>query len=531
MKMKKFNYMLVAVVLTLISFVSCNDIWDSHYYNNTIQNKSSLNLYAYMKTQPELSTFCQMIKIAGFDSILTKPQTYTVWAPVNTALQNINLADTLTVTELVKNHISRFSYPTSGITSKTIYMLDKKFVSFKRTDSGFVFGGKSLIQAKSNVAAANGILHFIDGYVPYLTNIWEFIGTAPGLDSLRAYLYAQSVYQFDPKASVEIGTNAHGQSIYDSIITFSNPVLSKIGYLHVEDSVYTALLPDNKAWTQAYNLIKSNYKTLGAGGAITQRLNTQWAIVKNLVFRNQITNTANLDSLTSTTGSVFHQPSYLFDGTSQSQLSNGIVYVTDSLRFKAEDSYQQKIQVEAENSDYGRSSLYANLYVRSSLGSSFENQVSQKKYLVVEPTTVSSVQQNYAAFPIPNTLSGKYRVYCVFVPSSIVSSTDARQYKVKFYFSYLNAAGKQITDGAISATNSIVTTPGAIPAIFTTNASQITKMFVTEITFPYCNLYDDNATSASITTRLRVENASKITETVKFDRTLRIDYIILEPVP
>ena len=530
MKNKKFKYSAVAIVLAIISFASCTDVWDSHYNNSSMLNKSTLNLYQYMKNQQELTTFCQMVKIAGYDSILSQTQTYTVWAPVNNALQSINLTDTAYVTEIVKNHITRFSYPTSGINSRIIYMLDKKFISFRQSNGGYSFGGKALLADKSNLAASNGILHLIDGYVPYMTNIWEFIGSAPGLDSLRAYLYSQSVYQFDPKASVEIGTNSHGQSVYDSVITFNNPVLEKIGYLHVEDSTYTALLPTNTAWVKAYNQIKSNYHMLGAGGSAQQRLNTQWAIVKNLIFRSQVATPTSFDSLMSSTGSIFHQPAYLFDKASKNELSNGLAYVTDSIRFKAAESYQQKIQVEAENSSYGRSFLYANLYVRSSLGTAFSSQVSGNKYLVVEPTTVSNTTQNYATFPIPNTLSGKYKVYCVFAPSSIVVPTDTRQYKVKFYLSYLDATGKQITDATINDSNAIVPTVGSISAIFTSNASQITKMYVTQIAFPFCNLYDDNSTLASITTKLRVENAVKITETVKYDRTLRIDYLVLEPV-
>ena len=530
MKNKNFNYRAVAILLAIISFTSCTDVWDSHYNSSSMLNKSKLNLYQYMKTQPELTIFSQMVKIADYDSILSKPQTYTVWAPVDTTLQSINLTDTAYVTEIVKNHISRFSYPTSGISTKIIYMLDKKFISFGQSSSGYSFGGKTLLANKSNFAASNGILHMIVGYVPYLTNIWEFIGSAPGLDSLRAYLYSQSLYQFDPKASVEIGTNSHGQSVYDSVITFSNPVLEKIGYLHVEDSTYTALLPNNTAWIKAYNQIKSNYKMLGAGGPAQQRLNTQWAIVKNLIFRGLVAPPYSSDSLMSSTGSIFHQPAYLFDQAKKNVLSNGLVWVTDSIRFKAAESYQQKIQIEAENSSYGRSFLYANLYVRSSLGTAFSSLVSANKYLVVEPTTVSNTTQNYATFPIPNTLSGKYKVYCVFAPSCIVNPTDARQYKVKFYFSYLDASGKQITDATINASNVIVPTVGTISAIFTSNVSQMTKMYVTQITFPYCNLYDANSTLASITTKLRVENAVKITETVKYDRTMRIDYLVLEPV-
>jgi len=53
-------------------------------------------------------------------------------------------------------------------------------------------------------------------------------------------------------------------------------------------------------------------------------------------------------------------------------------------------------------------------------------------------------------------------------------------------------------------------------------------MFVTQIQFPFCNLYTDKSTNADITIKLKVENAVKITETTKFNRTMRIDYVILE---
>jgi hypothetical protein len=233
------------------------------------------------------------------------------------------------------------------------------------------------------------------------------------------------------------------------------------------------------------------------------------------------------DSLISTSGNVFRPSSYLFDGATKHNLSNGFAYVTDSLRFKAADSWQQPIKVEAENSSYGRSFLYSSLYVRSGLGTGYN--VSDNKYLVCEPTTVSKSTPNSVTFPIPNTLSGKYKIYCVFVPSSILLPTDLRQYKVKYSLSYINAAGTQVNNAAITSKNAVGTTSG-IPATFTTDASAITKMYVAQFEFPYCNLYTSKSVLADITVKLKVESATLITETAAFDPILRIDYIILEPV-
>jgi hypothetical protein len=524
----KYKYLIIILLLGIVSFTSCNDTWEVHY-SPSVGIKSNLRLYDYIKSQPDLSTFAEMLKIAGCDSILNKPQTYTVWAPVNSGLTNIDLKDTALVIDIVKNHISRFSYPTSGVSSKIVYMMDQKFLLFQRTQTGFTFGGKTLLQA--NTSTFNGILHKIDGYVPYLSNIWEFIGKTSGLDSLRAYLYSQNTSIFNQAASVEIGTNSQNQAVYDSVIIFSNPILDKIGHLQLEDSTFSAILPNNTAWTKVYNQIKSNYKTLPKdGGVAQQRLNTQFAIVRNLVFKSKdmLTEPIAYDSLISTTGTVFRPSSYLFDGATKNILSNGFAYVTDSLRFNATNSWQQPIIVEAENSGYGRSYLYSSIYLRSGLGSTYN--ISKNQYLVCEPTTVSKTTQNSVTFPIPNTLSGKYNIYCVLVPSSIVTSTDFRQNKVRFSLSYLNNAGVQVTNAAITATNGISTVNGAIGAIFTTDAFAITKMFVTQFSFPYCNLFTTKSAISDITVKLKVENATVITETVNYDRTLRIDYIILEPV-
>jgi len=87
----------------------------------------------------------------------------------------------------------------------------------------------------------------------------------------------------------------------------------------------------------------------------------------------------------------------------------------------------------------------------------------------------------------------------------------------------------QVTDAAITALNTISTSQGSPAAPFTTNASVITKMYVTQIDFPYCNIYTPKSLTSDITVKLKVENAALISESVKFDRSFRVDYVILEP--
>jgi len=524
------NRWLVPAGLALLLSSACSDAWDDHYVTQPSTVAGSPTITEYIAGESNLSEFSKMLTISGYDTLLSKPQTYTVWAPVNAALAGIDLRDTARVRNIVSNHVTRFSYPTSNLVSKVIYMQAGKFITFSRTGGGFSFGGFDLLPAQSNIALANGIVHQISGFVPYMDNIWEYILKAQGLDSLRAFLNSQSEYVFDAKNSVEIGTNEFGQAVYDSVITFSNPILDQIGRLHLEDSVYTALLPTNKAWSDAYNKVKSNYKTLLAdGGPARQRYYSQRALVSNLIFRNAFPDPGSLDSLVSTTGNTFKSPGYLFTNSTAVNLSNGIAYRTDSLRYKAAESWQQPIILEAENSSYGRSYNYANLFVRSSLGSAFDGQVSDSKYLLVEPTTVSNTTMSTVTFPIPNTLSGKYNIYCVMVPNSIVEGQAAKPYRVKFYLTYLNNNGTPVTDAPIDASNKLMV-PGRVGAIFTSTAASVSKMFVTQYEFPFCNILEEGDPSSKITVKLRVENATRITETVQYNRSMRIDYIILEPV-
>lgn len=530
MNFKKYIFLLSSVVLLA---ASCkNDNWEEHY-NPDLSGKGTLNLYQLIKNEAELSSFTLMLEKTGYDSILSKSVTYTVWAPKNSkSLDSIAATSDIDHMKLiVRNHISLFAYSTSGLQSKTVFMLNKKFNTFSRSGSDYIFGGKFISSGKVNLAATNGLLHVINEYVPYLSNIWEFILRAENLDSLRNFLDSESEYAFDPDASVEIGTNSFGQAVYDSVITFSNTVLEKIGYLHIEDSIYSALLPNNKAWKVAYNLIKNKYKTRDVdGGAPMQRLNTQMALVRNIIFRTS--SAENSDSLQSTAGVVFKSPSYLFTGSSKTRLSNGYAYITDSLRFKASDSWQQSIKIEAENSDYGRKNTFSNLFVRSGLGTTFSSNVSDTKYLLAEAKSVSASEPSSVTFNIPNVLSGKYRVYCVFVPSSIVLATDLRPYKVRFYFTYMQSNGTLFENSPISSTNQLQAA-SRTAAIFTTTANAVSKMFVTEIEFPYCNLYEKGASSTTITTSLKVENATTAVEEIqkKGDRKMRIDYVIFEPVP
>ena len=485
---KKRLYILLSALAIVVS--SCvSDVWQEHY-DNTGKGLSTKSLMEIIKDNSELTDFKHMLEVSGYDSILSMDQSYTVWAPVNSALDlvSINWLDTASISEIVRNHIARFNYPTAGYNSTNtskVYMLSGKFVPFEKGTTGFTFGTFPI--DTTSILAKNGILHILNGYVPYASNIWESLGRIAGLDSVYAYL---------------------------------NPLGgTPFGDINNEDSVYTAILPNNQAWIKSYDNIKNYFVCLPSAtkdsSKAKQRRLTQNAIMQDAFFKFSIPDPSIYTgySIINTSNHLFTNFPRLFEGATPHKASNGYVWVSDSLRNTATESWHREIRVEAENTSFGRTSQNANVYWRISEKSGFE--VSNLRYVVAFPLTTSTIQKVFVYFPIPNTLSAKYRIYCVFVPAAI---TEVKQLPclVNFYLDYVNSAGTKITSQSIS-TNVL------------TSGTEVSKIFVKEMTFPYCNMVTpDNV--GDITVKLKVENAAKETQSTLYTRTMRIDCIILEPV-
>ncbi len=228
-------------------------------------------------------------------------------------------------------------------------------------------------------------------------NLWEYLGVTEGLDSLRDYIYGQSKEVFDAANSIEIGANEEGQVIYDSVFVVWNPVLEKLGSIDVEDSIYTALMPDNNAWNEAYTGIKDYYNFPNdAGSSERQRDMTRFTIIQDMLYRGRISEPEKLDSVLSTYGNVFHNPDEMFKGLDYEALSNGLAYVTDKMPFADTSSFFREIRVEAEQT-FGRTNTGSNIFIRSSYGTEFT--ASDNYYILVDPTSTEPAVE----FSIPNT--------------------------------------------------------------------------------------------------------------------------------
>ncbi len=519
MKLRYYGALMLVSVLAAFTVTSCSEEWDAHYHSLPA-DKSELNLYDFIKSQPDLSTFTKMLETTGYDSILSKPQTFTVWAPSNQALSGLNTDDSGLALEIVKNHITMFSYTTSGISRSVMLMLNNKLIPFEKQVDGYYFNEKKITTA--DMAAANGMLHIIGGYAPYKKNIWEFIYSAPGLDSLRTYINSLTRQEFDEERSYKDGV------FKDSVFKTTNPVLTRLASLNDEDSLYTAILPDNKAWTEAYNKIYPFFNTTQAdGGAVQQRASASWTLVKDLFFRNKIQTPSPVNPLVSTSNTKFFNPDYLFNGLQPSVMSNGLSFIRSSWNTPDTVSWFKPLRIEAENT-FGRTLSNLSASVNSGVGTGIS--VSNNYYLVLRDASLNQLSKLYATYSIPNTLSARYNIYCVFVPKSIIDPNDKKPYQVKFYLTYTNSSGQQVANAAIGAANNVLKPNDPAVAVFTTDPTKVHKMLVVkDFTFPYSNTVFSAATVADLVKQIKVSLRIESVNTKEKD-DIMIDCIILEPV-
>lgn len=510
--MRKSRLCLAVALAFAFVFAGCENKTYNEYYNNEGTSVPTRNCWEYLSSQSDLSTFCSMLQKTGYDKVLAQNTSFTVWAPVNSALTDVDTEDLQEVTELVLTHISRFAYSTSASreASDKVTLLSGKVISFVGMD----FGGVSLKEANINVK--NGLVHTINGHAVYKPNLWEMTMRLDRLDSIGSYLSSLSKEEFSALLSTEIGTNAFGQPIYDSVFIEANHFLDEVADIDYEDTIFTVLFPDNDAWTEYYSYIKDYYVTREAdGGVAEQQAKAREAMVNDLVFSGYVDLDNLPDSLETTTGEVLYNVDELFKDVELYECSNGYMYVSSKLAIDPADTWLQPVKIEAENASWGRTFGNAVLYTRSSIGKAFT--ASKDAYLEAEVSAdASTLSKIYVEFPIPNLLSATYNIYCVFMPECI-SESKSRPCSVSFELTYRDADESMVENKSIKSKMS-------------TDGTKIDTVYVGQHTFSFCNLYDrETSTLSDISTRLRVRNQQR-KATTKLTNVIRPDYIVFEPV-
>lgn len=531
------KYVLVFSVFLLL-FACADNTWDQHY-NAGQDLASNKTLWDQLLEQDSLSEFREILDsvkvMNGHKSTsvtysdLLKEQYYTVFAPVNgsydkdtlLALCATTIGNAFVEERFIMSHLSRTPYSLSAYTNVKTHMLNGKYLPFKDGTLADV----PLIPAHSNIVAKNGLIHYLNGQIPYLRNIFENIVDLPEFSGMGAFLSKYQKDSLDENASLVAGVNDLGVLVYvDSVMIKKNQLLNGFGLINSEDSTYRFIGPSKAGWDAAYTKASKYFNYGSINGADSLRSYwTNYSLMQDLFF-NWTMQLAPDDSLISTQywyktpeQHVFYKPfasNGILDGAEAVTASNGIVYKVNAWPYDIEDVFFSPIIAEAENEKNIRyvSKDSFNVYQRQY----FADSVSNNGYLEVNPKTPAV--QTDVTFSIPNTLSGKYDVCVILLPKNISDRTDKRANKFNAFLTYNQVNG--ITPITVQCKTKAGLT------YFISNTTKVDTIVLSTVSFPSSNYKQSKVT---VTVRLKSIVTQKEINLKTFTNQMFIDCFYLKP--
>ena len=538
-----------------MALASCAD-WDDHYDANTaLTDSQQATLWENIQANGELSQFASLLKKAGYDAILNASQTYTVWAPVNgsfnydalSAMSNDRLQK-----EFIENHIARNNYIASGAVSQRIFTINEKLMHFDGAQSYSIQG---ISIAKPNLSAGNGTIHTLNGMIPFMPNIYESLNsyTYP-IDSVSAYIHSFDEKKLNENKSVK-GPTLNGEITYlDSIFDEHNNLFPRFDtYINVEDSNYTMIAPTNEAWIKAKNIVSQYFKYVPSfefmentsTGSEKRKISVTIKDVKylqdsivnlmlarDLFYNNNLYNNGRLnnlaegqtlqcDSLMSTTLSKVYteDAARLFENAIRIDKSNGVLWVTDSLRMRTWTTWNPEIVIEGEMTSMLSSTVNVDgdperVYVTpGTQNPEVTGKLSNDMFSMAQPASLST--NPGVVYYLPNVRSTTYSIYIVTVPANIVNpNATTKPYRFNVSMGYADEKG----------TNQDNEKKWALETAFVTDSAQIDTVYLGDFTFPVAY-----AGTGNYYPYLRINSAVTSRERANYDRTLRIDCLILRP--
>lgn len=277
--------LLVAVLFAAVAIAGCNK-WKDH--TEITRQDLTQNLLQAVSSNPQLSKFREYVSKAGLDSVLQATKTFTVWAPTNTAIQALDPAivnDAAKLKVFILNHISNQLYFIRDVTvPQRIAMLGGKYNTF----STIKFNEAAL--ASTDRYVSNGVLHTINGIVPPLQNIWEFVNETKTLYAQNAYMVSLNYQGFDPATAIIDSISVlTGLPVYrpGTGIVQRNYFNDRVYDLKREDKQYTYFVIQDAGFVLEADSLKNYFAT---GVPTSTDSLTRWNVVKDLAYETAYEN-------------------------------------------------------------------------------------------------------------------------------------------------------------------------------------------------------------------------------------------------
>tara|TARA_R110002049_G_C9176538_1_gene562806 strand:+ start:9017 stop:10534 length:1518 start_codon:yes stop_codon:yes gene_type:complete len=428
------NFSRLVLVLCLIIAVGCNeDAWDEHY--EELDSRLETNVLSILSEDSDYSTFVKYIEQTGYSSQLAMSQSYTIWAPNNTAFEQVpsdilNNHDLLK--ELIGNHISLFAYNSSSNSETLVKMFNNKYVEFINTNGSSSFGGVDVVN--KDLLASNGIVHTINQVLEVNPNIWGYLNEYESqFPILMDFLNQFNETGFDESNSVQTGTNTLGQAVYDSIFSTQNTYFKIIGDLSSEEERFSFIGLTDEAYASAYDNLDDYYNSPYID---TVKNNVDKVIFRNLNFPQVDSSELNGTIITTTGSEVMLDPNSIIENVA---LSNGNIFLVDELIYDPMGVIYKPIRYEIEDTKNRTVGSSRDFSIQKRYSAFASGQFTNEVSLLENPTANNS--NNYFEVNFSDVLAASYELNLKF------STVDAPQStKLKFELRYIGSNYVPVTE-------------------------------------------------------------------------------------
>lgn len=568
----------IGLAVAALTFAACSDTWDDHY-DNKGEGMSDATLWQAITQNSNLSNFAKVVQGCGYDKALNSSQVFTVFAPTNDQFSaqeaeeliagynaekgKVNDDDNTVIKEFIQNHIAMYNHSVSPTSNDSLVLMNGKNTILTANS----FGSNQILT--NNQHYSNGVLFTIQGKAQYFPTVFEYLRKDADLDSIASFFYDSRFYrkEFVPERSVAGGLE-NGKTVYlDSVFVQQNDLWDMLwAYTNEEDSTYWQVVPTNEVWKELIEEYKDyfNYDNNVPFRDSMVYTMPRMAIVNGTTFSSSLNQRFNpTDSALSTSAAeeYIYRDSYwgsknlhyyqyggksaentqkpftsngIFTDTEDIVCSNGMVKKTNNWKINKLNTFYQWIIVEAEyNSSIKEVSKAENSTTkemeptvtavtrRVMNDNKFNGKVWNNAF--VEFQQMKTTVNHTVTFNIENVLSNiPYDIYLVTAPAlandSNATAAERIPTKMKCSINYHNQEGVTQTEVLQS---SVSNNPDIVDYILLSDPEK-------GFTFPTATF---GLTEAEPQITLTVDTKVSATELrqKKFDRTLRIDCIMLVP--
>ena len=341
--LKSLSVILLTIVAMVIS--SCTQDWNNHYKEKeqVIENENvtivNAKVIEFLQSETSLSSIFNLLGETGIvEQINNSAQRYTILV----VKDNVPVPEGIDKKYFTRTHVASVSlspsYIQSGMRLKMLNGKNLTIVTNKDEENNtltYVNGIKVLSVTKVN----DGFVYELESYIDAPPSLYETILTLDEEYSVfRQMVLGKATREFNRSASMPIGVDGTGNTVYDSIFTETFPYFAAKGFdLTSEELTATMLLPSNDLITNALGVAKAYLRdgNLERQDSILENWFFQSAFFNKIYepadFEARVNDASNPD-LTSVFSKQWRTTVQKIDYDSRVVMSNGVYYKTTALK-------------------------------------------------------------------------------------------------------------------------------------------------------------------------------------------------------